>query len=76
MNSIYFNEEHRILRDQARRFVANEIVPYGEEWERAGRVPRSTLRRMGELGFFGLRFPERLGGSGLDVFAMIVLAEE
>ena len=76
MDSVYFKEEHNLLRDQARRFVETEIKPHGDAWEREGKVSREMLRKMGELGFFGLRFPEKYGGSGMDVFAMIVLAEE
>jgi len=76
MDSIYFTEEHNLLRDQVRRFVEAEIRPHGDAWERDGMVPRQVLRQMGELGYFGLRFPEKYGGSGMDVFAMIVLAEE
>ncbi len=76
MDSIYFSEEHNLLRDQVRRFVEAEIRPHGDAWERDGMVPRQVLRQMGELGYFGLRFPEKYGGSGMDVFAMIVLAEE
>ncbi len=76
MDSIYFTEEHNLLRDQVRRFVEAEIRPHGDAWERDGMVPRQVLRQMGKLGYFGLRFPEKYGGSGMDVFAMIVLAEE
>ncbi|MDA1099602.1 MAG: acyl-CoA dehydrogenase family protein [Proteobacteria bacterium] len=76
MDSIYFTEEHNLLRDQVRRFVEAEIKPHGDAWEREGKVSRQMLRKMGELGYFGLRFPEKYGGSGMDVFAMIVLAEE
>ncbi|MDP6706316.1 MAG: acyl-CoA dehydrogenase family protein [Alphaproteobacteria bacterium] len=76
MDSVYFKEEHNLLRDQIRRFVEREIKPHGDAWEEAGMVPREVLRQMGELGFFGLRFPEELGGSGMDIFAMIILGEE
>jgi acyl-CoA dehydrogenase len=76
LDSVYFKEEHNLLRDQIRRFVEREIKPHGDAWEEAGMVPREVLRQMGELGFFGLRFPEELGGSGMDIFAMIILGEE
>ena len=76
MNSIYFKEEHHALRDQVRRFVDKEIKPHGEAWEADGAVPREVLRHMGELGFFGIRYPAEFGGSEMDVFGMIVLAEE
>jgi acyl-CoA dehydrogenase len=76
MNSIYFKEEHHALRHQVRRFVDKEIKPHGEAWEADGAVPREVLRHMGELGFFGIRYPAEFGGSEMDVFGMIVLAEE
>ena len=72
----YFEEEHNLLRDQVRKFVEKEIVPHGEAWEEQGFVPRELLLKMGELGFFGLTHEEKYGGSGLDVRAAAVLAEE
>jgi len=50
------------LRDQIRRFVREEVIPHGEAWEEAGMVPRDVLRRMGEFGFLGIRFPAEYGG--------------
>ncbi|MEE8545729.1 MAG: acyl-CoA dehydrogenase family protein [Alphaproteobacteria bacterium] len=76
MQTIYFSEEHDMLREQLRRFVEAEIKPHGEAWEAAGMVPREVLRRMGELGFLGIRYPEKYGGSAMDVFGSVVLAEE
>ena len=66
----------RLLRESVRRFVDNEVVPHGAAWEEQGFVPRELLRKMGGLGFLGLRHPERYGGSGLDARATAVLAEE
>lgn len=72
----FFSTEHHMLRDQIRRFLAEEVLPYADDWEEAGRVPRATLRKMGELGFFGIRYPEVYGGSNMDTRATVVLAEE
>ena len=74
--SPYFREEHEALRAQLRRFVEEEIKPHGAEWEEAGFVPRGVLRRMGELGFLGIRYPADYGGAEMDIFGSIVLAEE
>src|SRR5260221_14114062 len=74
--SPYFRDEHEALRAQLRRFIAEEVKPHGEAWEEAGFVPRDVLRRMGALGFLGIRAPDTFGGSGLDTLAPIVLAEE
>ncbi|MGO4405761.1 acyl-CoA dehydrogenase family protein [Bosea sp. RAF48] len=74
--SPYFTEEHEALRDQVRRFVETEIKPHALKWEEDGFVPRAVLRRMGELGFFGIRYPAEYGGSEMDTLATVVLAEE
>ena len=75
-NSIYFSQEHTMLRDQICRFIAEKVIPHGEQWEEDGLTPRALLREMGDLGFFGIRYPEVHGGSGLNTLATVVLAEE
>ena len=74
--SPYLREEHVAFRDQLRRFIRSEIVSHALQWEADGAVPRSVLRRMGELGFLGVRYPEAFGGSAMDTVATVVLAEE
>ncbi len=73
---VFFDDEHQMLRDQVRRFVETEVKPHALQWEDDGMVPRATLRKMGELGFFGIRYPEEYGGSDLDHRATVVWAEE
>jgi acyl-CoA dehydrogenase len=75
-SSPFFSPEHEMLRDQVRRFVEEEIKPYADAWEEAGFVPREVLKRMGALGFFGIRYPAEYGGSEMDALANVVLAEE
>src|ERR1700681_2628648 len=74
--SAYFGEEHELLRSQIRRFVDEEIKPHAQQWETDGMVPRAVLRKMGELGFFGIRYALEYGGSDMDTLATVVLAEE
>ncbi|MEL6184591.1 MAG: acyl-CoA dehydrogenase family protein [Myxococcota bacterium] len=76
MNSLFLAEEHEMLREQVRRFVDEEIKPYGDGWEEAEQVPREVLRKMGSLGFFGIRYPETFGGAEMDTRATVVWAEE
>jgi acyl-CoA dehydrogenase len=59
-----FTEEHEELRETVRRFVRAEIAPHVDEWEEAREFPRELFTRCGELGFLGLKFPERYGGQG------------
>jgi acyl-CoA dehydrogenase len=70
------SEEHRLLRETARRFVDDEIKPNGDAWEKQGHVPRALFRRMGELGFFGIRYPEKYGGTAMNAIASVVLWEQ
>ena len=72
----YFGEEHAMLRNTLRRFIADRVLPYGDAWEEQGFVPREVLREMGSLGLLGMRFAPEHGGAGLDTLANVVLAEE
>ena len=69
-------EHLRQMRDQVRRFVEQTVVPNGEEWERAGKIPREIYRRMGELGLLGMRYPVEYGGTDLGPLASMVFSEE
>lgn len=71
-----FKEEHHILRKSIREFVSKEITPHIGEWEEKEEIPRELFRRMGELGFLGLHYPEEYGGQGGDYLSTVVLAEE
>jgi len=73
---LFLTEEHEMLRDQLRRFVAEKVQPHADQWEVDGAVPRDVLREMGALGFLGIRYPEEYGGSAMDTRATAVLAEE
>jgi len=75
MESIYLTEEHHALREQVERFIAKEVEPHGEAWEKQGHVPREVLRKMGELGFFGITYPSEYGGSESDALTSLVFAE-
>jgi acyl-CoA dehydrogenase len=71
-----FSEEHELFREAVRRFVEKELAPHADEWEEAEGFPDSVFTRMGELGYLGLRFPEKYGGQGCDFLFSVVLAEE
>src|SRR5918999_4867428 len=70
-----FTDEHEQLRESIARFVAKELAPHAMEWEDDG-FPDWPFRRMGELGFLGVHYPEEYGGQGGDYISSIVLSEE
>jgi acyl-CoA dehydrogenase len=71
-----FTEEHEILRQSIREFVEKEITPRVDEWEKAETYDMDVFRKMGELGFLGLRAPEEYGGGGGDYWSVVTLFEE
>jgi citronellyl-CoA dehydrogenase len=72
---MYFNDAHEELRLHIRRFLEREVAPHLDEWEETT-FPDSIMRRFGELGFLGLRYPPEYGGQGGDYFTAVVMAEE
>ncbi|WIG57380.1 MAG: Citronellyl-CoA dehydrogenase [Ktedonobacterales bacterium] len=72
-----FTAEHNMFRQSVRRFVQEEINPHVDEWEEAGIFPAHELfKKMGDLGFLGLTYPEEYGGLGLDFWYTVVFCEE
>lgn len=75
MSEWLFEEEHRIFRSQAEKWVLSELRPKAEQWEAQGEFPLEVFRRAGELGFLAGGFPEEYGGAGGDFRYHAVLAE-
>ena len=75
MESIYLTPEHELLREQIARFVAREVEPHALAWEEAGFTPREVLRKMGDVGLFGLMYSSEHGGAEADALTNLVFAE-
>jgi len=71
-----FSEEHEMWRQSVRKFVEKEIVPYHEQWEKDGIVPRELWLKAGAAGLLGCTVPEEFGGMGLDYLFDVVVFEE
>jgi len=69
-------EEQHATREAFRRLVDDKIAPRASEIDRAAVFPREEFRAVGELGFFGMRYPEEVGGSGQDVVSYCLAVEE
>lgn len=76
MKTPYFTKEHEIFRRTVREFMQKEVLPHADEWEAAQRLPRELWKKMGELGFLGINFPEAYGGADADFFYSVVFLEE
>ena len=72
-----FDDEHDLFRDSVRRFIAAEVAPHHETWEREGLADRSLFTAAGAHGFLGMSVDEEHGGGGVDDFRYnLVIAEE
>jgi len=69
-------EDRELYRGTIRAFVEREVLPAAGELDRHGEFPHRLFRRLAELGCFGLRYPESLGGQDADFQTACVLYEE
>lgn len=75
MASTLTSEQTQIV-DMARDFAAAHIAPFAAEWDRTREFPADLIRKMGELGFFGMLLPEAYDGLGLDTLTYLLAMEE
>ena len=73
---MYFSEEHDLFRQGFRDFLNKEVVPHIDQWEESGTIDREIWPKMGEMGYFGLAYPEEFGGLNLDLFYTVIFLEE
>jgi len=76
MSSPPVSEELTMFRKTVRDFVEKEMAPHALEWDEAGIFPKEIFKRFGEMGFFGISYPEEFGGSGLDYWFSVAFLEE
>jgi len=76
MNSMYFTEEHNLFRKSLQDFLQKEVVPNIDSWEKLGEIDKSVWKKFGDMGFFGIHYPEAYGGMNLDLFYTVILLEE
>ena len=72
----YFDDSHYMIRDMVRDFARNEIAPVAEEMDRDAIFPWENVRKMGELGLFGVPWSEEVGGAGMDDMSYMIVLHE
>ena len=68
--------EQQDFQKTVRAFVDDAIRPHAERWDEEHELPMDAVKQMGELGLFGLPFPEEYGGSGSDFLTLCLAIEE
>jgi len=71
-----FSEQQTMFRDMVRDFAAREIAPIAAQMDREADMPETLVQKLREGGFFGLTFPEDLGGMGVDTTTYGLVVEE
>jgi alkylation response protein AidB-like acyl-CoA dehydrogenase len=71
-----YTEDQKELRRAVREFADNEIVPRAAEWDEKEEFPAEVVKKLGELGFLGVVFPEKYGGAGLSYSDYVIVIEE
>ncbi|HEY6981250.1 acyl-CoA dehydrogenase family protein [Reyranella sp.] len=70
------SEEQILVRDTARAFAQEQVLPHVRTWEAAGEIPRPLLAEMGRLGFMGMCVPPEWGGAGAGMVSYVLALEE
>jgi alkylation response protein AidB-like acyl-CoA dehydrogenase len=70
------SEEQELFRRSVAEFVDKEVVPVAAKVDEEGQFPTELFKKVGELGCFGIRYPEEYGGAGGDEVMFTLLCEE
>jgi butyryl-CoA dehydrogenase len=73
---LYFNDQHLAVRETVRAFARDEVAPVAAHFDATAEFPWQNIKRMGELGFLGVPWPEELGGAGLDILSYVTVIHE
>ncbi len=76
MHEFQFTEEQNMLREMARDFVNNEIKPIASKIDQEEKIPDDLKKKLAELGFLGVAFPEEYGGGGFGEVGYCIMQEE
>src|SRR6266496_76507 len=68
--------DHELIRRTVRDFAEQEVAPVAEHLDKTKSFPYEIVRKLGELGFMGIPFPEEYGGAGSDTLAYAIAVEE
>jgi alkylation response protein AidB-like acyl-CoA dehydrogenase len=72
----FLTEEQRMIRDAAREFATEVLMPNAGQWDREASIPDAVIRQLGELGLLGMIVPAELGGTYSDYTAYALAMEE
>ncbi len=76
MNILHYTDAHEEFRERLKIFVANEVIPNVDQWEKDGIEPKSIWRKMGQNGFLCMDVAQAYAGMGGDFLYSVIVTEE
>ncbi len=76
MDVLQYTDAHQQFREHARTFLANEVIPFVDQWEKDKIVPRDIWRSIGKAGLLCTTVPELYQGPGHDFLHAVIVNEE
>lgn len=70
------SDEQQTVRDSFARFINEQVIPHANELDQAHEFPSEPFRQLGELGFFGMRYPAAVGGADMDLVSFCLALTE
>ncbi|MBT3701414.1 MAG: acyl-CoA dehydrogenase [Alphaproteobacteria bacterium] len=71
-----YSSDHEVFRDSVRKFIADKVTPFHEQWEKDGQISREAWLQAGEQGLLCATIPEEYGGPAADFLYSAVVLEE
>ncbi len=71
-----FSDDQKLLRESVREFARAEVAPHAQRWDNEERFPIELVPKLAQMGLLGIRIPEDLGGSGMDMTGYALCVEE
>src|SRR3989449_4125014 len=75
-DALYFADQHLQVRDLVRDFARTVIKPTARGYDLESKCPWDNVKQMADLGLFGIPWPERLGGAGMDYLSYVIVIHE
>jgi butyryl-CoA dehydrogenase len=73
---VILDEQQTMIRDMARQFARQRLLPHAARWDRESHFPMEEIREMGRLGLMGINVPVEWGGAGADQVSTALALEE
>lgn len=70
------SSEQKLIKTEVRKFTSAVLEPVASDIEKEGRVPSEIIKKLAQMGLFGLTISEEYGGSGLDALSLCVALQE